>query len=92
MFVLIVLTQDDDDCASNFDYSPNFQLVHSAYATMLGHLRTNALESFKSRLEQSLNQGEGFENAVRDSRQSCLLVFDKGCKGESSYYKSRASF
>ncbi|XP_010481636.1 PREDICTED: protein ROOT HAIR DEFECTIVE 3 homolog 2-like [Camelina sativa] len=54
--------------------------VYSAYATMLGHLRSNALESFKIRLEQSLNQGEGFAKAVRDSQQSCLLVFDKGCE------------
>lgn len=27
---------------------------------MLGHLRSKALESFKSRLEQSLKKGEGF--------------------------------
>lgn len=67
--------------------SPNFQFVHSAYATMLGHLRSNALESFKVRLEQSLNQGKGFANAVRDSQQACLLVFDKGCEGEISYFR-----
>ncbi|CAA7057337.1 unnamed protein product [Microthlaspi erraticum] len=60
--------------------SKALDFVHPAYASMLGHLRSNALESFKIRLEQSLNQGEGFANAVRDSRQSCLLVFDKGCK------------
>ncbi|CAH8278258.1 unnamed protein product [Arabidopsis lyrata] len=55
-------------------------LVHTAYATMLGHLRSNALESFKIQLEQSLNQGEGFAKAVRDSQQYCLIVFDKGCE------------
>lgn len=60
--------------------SKALDLVYSAYATMLGHLRSNALESFKIRLEQSLNQGKGFANAVRDSQQSCLLVFDKGCE------------
>jgi hypothetical protein len=54
--------------------------VYPSYATMLGHLRSNALESFKIRLEQSLNQGEGFAKAVRDSQQSCLMVFDKGCE------------
>ncbi|CAN7102630.1 unnamed protein product [Brassica rapa subsp. narinosa] len=60
--------------------SKALDFVYSAYATMLGHLRSNALESFKIRLEQSLNQGKGFANAVRDSQQSCLLVFDKGCE------------
>lgn len=66
----------------NYCYFQIFQFVYSAYATMLGHLRSNALESFKVRLEQYLNQGKGFANAVRDSQQSCLLVFDKGCEGE----------
>ncbi|KAH0869124.1 hypothetical protein HID58_076146, partial [Brassica napus] len=60
--------------------SKALDFVSSAYATMLGHLRSNALESFKIRLEQSLNQGKGFANAVRDAQQSCLLVFDKGCE------------
>ncbi|CAH2046365.1 unnamed protein product [Thlaspi arvense] len=60
--------------------SKALDFVHSAYANILGHLRSNALESFKTGLEQSLNQGEGFASAVRNSKQSCLLVFDKGCK------------
>ncbi|KAF8092028.1 hypothetical protein N665_0427s0009 [Sinapis alba] len=60
--------------------SKALDFVYSAYATMLGHLRSNALEAFKIRLEQSLKQGKGFANAVRDSQQSCLLVFDKGCE------------
>ncbi|KAF3486178.1 hypothetical protein F2Q69_00055300 [Brassica cretica] len=60
--------------------SKALDFVYSAYATMLGHLRSNALESFKIRLEQSLNQGKGFANAVRDAQQSCLLVFDKACE------------
>ncbi|KAJ4901604.1 Protein ROOT HAIR DEFECTIVE 3-like protein 2 [Raphanus sativus] len=60
--------------------SKALDFVYTAYATMLGHLRSNALESFKVRLEQYLNQGKGFANAVRDSQQSCLLVFDKGCE------------
>lgn len=69
-----------------FKFSLNFQFVHTAYATMLGHLRSNALESFKIQLEQSLNQGEGFAKAVRDSQQYCLIVFDKGCEGETFYF------
>jgi len=74
-----------------FNFSLNFQFVYPSYATMLGHLRSNALESFKIRLEQSLNQGEGFAKAVRDSQQSCLMVFDKGCEGESFYFSLCAS-
>uniref|UniRef100_A0A6N2KWF3 GB1/RHD3-type G domain-containing protein n=1 Tax=Salix viminalis TaxID=40686 RepID=A0A6N2KWF3_SALVM len=54
--------------------------VHQAYVTMLGHLRSKALESFKTRLEQSMQKGEGFADSVRACAQSCLAEFDKGCE------------
>jgi hypothetical protein len=50
---------------------------------MLGHLRSKALESFKSRLEQSLNKGEGFAASVRTCTHSSLLEFDQGCSGSN---------
>lgn len=58
-------------------------LVHHAYVTMLGHLRSKALESFKTRLEQSLHKGEGFAASVRACAQSCMVEFDKGCEDAS---------
>ncbi|KDP33110.1 hypothetical protein JCGZ_13554 [Jatropha curcas] len=54
-------------------------LVHPAYITMLGHLRSRTLENFKTRLEQSLSGGEGFAAFVRNFSRSCMLEFDKGC-------------
>lgn len=58
-------------------------VVHHAYVTMLGHLRSKALESFKTRLEQSLHKGEGFAASVRACAQSCMVEFDKGCEDAS---------
>ncbi|CAI9771346.1 unnamed protein product [Fraxinus pennsylvanica] len=46
---------------------------------MLGHLCSRALESFKTRLEQSLARGEGFAASVRSCSQSSMLEFDQGC-------------
>jgi hypothetical protein len=57
--------------------------VHPAYTTMLRHLRSKALESFKSRLEQSLNKGEGFAASVRTCTQFCLLEFEQGYAGSN---------
>ncbi|KAM7257902.1 hypothetical protein ACFE04_013643 [Oxalis oulophora] len=54
-------------------------LVHPAYVTMLGHLRSIALETFKNRLEQLLNNGDGFAASVKTCTKSCLLDFDQGC-------------
>ncbi|XP_004293731.1 PREDICTED: protein ROOT HAIR DEFECTIVE 3 homolog 2 [Fragaria vesca subsp. vesca] len=53
--------------------------VFPAYNTMLGHLRSNALENFKVRLEQSLSNGEGFASSVRTCTERCVLEFDRGC-------------
>ncbi|KAL2494043.1 Protein ROOT HAIR DEFECTIVE 3-like protein 2 [Forsythia ovata] len=58
--------------------SKALQLVHPVYISMLGHLRSRALESFKTRLEQSLGGGEGFAASVRSCSQSSMLEFDQG--------------
>ncbi|CAL1402357.1 unnamed protein product [Linum trigynum] len=58
-------------------------LVHPVYVTLLGHLRSKALEDFKSRLEQSLSRGEGFAASVRACTESSLAEFDKGSKDAS---------
>ncbi|KAK4399503.1 protein ROOT HAIR defective [Sesamum angolense] len=49
------------------------------YITMLGHLRANAFESFRIRLEKCLARGEGFAASVRTCQQSAMLEFDQGC-------------
>ncbi|KAL6952441.1 hypothetical protein U1Q18_040927 [Sarracenia purpurea var. burkii] len=59
--------------------SKALKLVHPAYVTMLGHLRSKTLESFKIRLEQSLLRGEGFSSSVRNCNQACMLEFDQSC-------------
>ncbi|KAF5472111.1 hypothetical protein F2P56_008851 [Juglans regia] len=59
--------------------SKALDLVHPAYSTLLGHLRSKALESFKNKLEQSLIKGEGFAASVRTCTGSCMLEFDQGC-------------
>ena len=62
-----------------------FQFVHPAYTTMLGHLHYNALESFKTRLEQALHKGEGFAASVCTCTHSCMLEFDHECAGNSRW-------
>lgn len=56
-------------------------MVRNAYVTILEHLYSNTLESFKTSLEQSLNKGKGFAASARIFAQSCFLVFDQGCEG-----------
>ncbi|KAL1321180.1 hypothetical protein AAHE18_14G109600 [Arachis hypogaea] len=58
--------------------SKALDFVFPAYSTMLGHLRSKALDSFKIKLEQSLNSGKGFAAAVRMWTRSSMLEFDKG--------------
>ncbi|PKA59740.1 Protein root hair defective 3 like 1 [Apostasia shenzhenica] len=55
------------------------QIVHPAYLSMLGHLRSRALDKFKGDLEQLLNGGEGFAASVRDSTRRCFVEFDQEC-------------
>ncbi|KAL8107577.1 hypothetical protein AgCh_024115 [Apium graveolens] len=57
----------------------SLQLVYPAFITMVGHLRSNSLQNFKTRLEESLHKGEGFAVAVRTCKSSCMLDFDSGC-------------
>ncbi|XP_027088942.1 protein ROOT HAIR DEFECTIVE 3 homolog 2 isoform X1 [Coffea arabica] len=59
--------------------SKTLQLVHPAYITLLGHLRSSALTNFKIQLEQKLSRGEGFVASVNSCMQSSMLEFDKHC-------------
>ncbi|KAB1215776.1 hypothetical protein CJ030_MR4G007229 [Morella rubra] len=56
------------------------QFVRLAYTNMLAQLCSEALESFKTGLEQSLNGGIGFSSCARICTQSCMLEFDQGCE------------
>ncbi|KAK7331246.1 hypothetical protein VNO77_25466 [Canavalia gladiata] len=58
--------------------SKALDVVYPAYTTLLGHLRSKALDNFKTKLEQSLNNGEGFASSVRRWTQSIMLEFDQG--------------
>ncbi|XP_045804709.1 protein ROOT HAIR DEFECTIVE 3 homolog 2 isoform X2 [Trifolium pratense] len=53
-------------------------IVYPAYTTMIGHLRSKALDDFKTKLDQALNNGEGFAASVQTWTHSILLEFDKG--------------
>lgn len=55
--------------------------MHPAFKAMLGHLRSKALNKFRSDLEQSVKSGKGFAASVHDSRRSSLLEFDEGFEG-----------
>ncbi|KAE9594819.1 hypothetical protein Lal_00013300 [Lupinus albus] len=61
--------------------STALDFVYPAYTTILGHLRSKALDDFKTKLEQSLSKGEGFASAVDVWSQSIMLEFDKGSSG-----------
>ncbi|XP_034212675.1 protein ROOT HAIR DEFECTIVE 3 homolog 2-like [Prunus dulcis] len=63
--------------------SKMLDFVYRAYTTMLGHVRSKALEAFKVRLEQSLNKGRGFATYARICTHSSMLEFDKGCADAS---------
>ncbi|XLU25070.1 hypothetical protein S245_061136, partial [Arachis hypogaea] len=52
--------------------------VYPAYTTLLGHLRSKAVDDFKAKLEQSLNNGEGFASSVHMWTESIMLEFEKG--------------
>lgn len=49
---------------------------------MLAHLRTRALEKYKTELNLTLESGKGFAAAVRDTTESNLNEFDQGCAGK----------
>jgi hypothetical protein len=52
------------------------QVVRDAYDTMLMHLYSNTVKSFKTSLEQSQNVA-----AIHLCSQSCMSMFDQGCEG-----------
>ena len=52
------------------------QVVRDAYDTMLIHLYSNTVKSFKTSLEQSQNVA-----AIHLCSQSCMSMFDQGCEG-----------
>ncbi|KAI9381483.1 hypothetical protein POPTR_015G112600v4 [Populus trichocarpa] len=56
------------------------EVVRDAYVTMLEHLSSNTLETFKTKLEQLLNEGEGFVASARSCARSCLHEFDQRCE------------
>ncbi|KAJ7951632.1 Protein ROOT HAIR DEFECTIVE 3-like [Quillaja saponaria] len=55
------------------------QLVHPAFQSMLGHIRSGALEKFKEAFDKALNGGEGFSAAAYNCAESCIAQFDEGC-------------
>ncbi|GKV44270.1 hypothetical protein SLEP1_g51466 [Rubroshorea leprosula] len=69
-----------------------FDFVYPAYTKLLGHLRSKALEDFKSRLEEMLNKGEEFAASVPTCTNSCLVEFDRGCEGNSIFVSYETSF
>ncbi|KAM3272111.1 hypothetical protein ACQJBY_042352 [Aegilops geniculata] len=54
-------------------------LVQPAFQKNLSHLRTKALEKFKTGLNQSLESGKGFAASVRETTESSLSEFNQGC-------------
>ncbi|XP_058069007.1 protein ROOT HAIR DEFECTIVE 3-like isoform X2 [Magnolia sinica] len=53
-------------------------LVHPAYQSMLGHLRSRTLDNFKEAFDKALEKGERFAVAARVCIQSSMSVFDEG--------------
>nr|XP_010925000.3 LOW QUALITY PROTEIN: protein ROOT HAIR DEFECTIVE 3 [Elaeis guineensis] len=56
------------------------EMVHPAYQSMLGHLRSKTLDDFKEAFHKALERGEGFAVAARACIQSFVLKFEKGCE------------
>ncbi|KAF4362476.1 hypothetical protein CsatB_001403 [Cannabis sativa] len=59
--------------------SKALEFLYPAYATMLGNLRSKALEDFKTKLGHLLTKGEAFASSVHACAESCLIEFDQGC-------------
>jgi len=49
---------------------------------MLTHLRTKALEKFKTGLNSSLESGKGFAVSARENTECSLEDFEQGCAGK----------
>ncbi|XP_019193385.1 PREDICTED: protein ROOT HAIR DEFECTIVE 3 homolog 1-like [Ipomoea nil] len=56
------------------------QLVQPAYQSMLGHVRSEAMERFKEVFNNALNGGKGFAVAASECSESCLVQFNERCK------------
>ncbi|KAL1551659.1 protein ROOT HAIR DEFECTIVE 3 1-like [Salvia divinorum] len=57
------------------------QLVQPAYQSMLGHIRSGALDKFKEAFNNALNEGKGFSAAARDCARHCISQFDEEVEG-----------
>ncbi|CAL5362754.1 unnamed protein product [Camellia sinensis] len=55
------------------------QLVHPAYQSMLGHIRSGTLDRFKDAFHKALNRGDEFSVAACDCTESFTSLFDEGC-------------
>nr|GLL23428.1 protein ROOT HAIR DEFECTIVE 3 homolog 1-like [Ipomoea trifida] len=56
------------------------QLVQPTYQSMLGHVRSEAMEKFKEMFDNALNGGKGFAVAASECSESCLVQFNERCK------------
>ncbi|GMQ07363.1 hypothetical protein CsSME_00051581 [Camellia sinensis var. sinensis] len=54
-------------------------LVHPAYQSMLGHIRSGTLDRFKDAFHKALNRGDEFSVAACDCTESFTSLFDEGC-------------
>ncbi|KAL9372992.1 hypothetical protein Peur_035236 [Populus x canadensis] len=60
-------------------------VVRDAYDAMLMHLYSNTVKIFKTRLEQSQDEGQEYVGDVHLYFQSCMVEFDQGCEDLASY-------
>ncbi|CAL5443468.1 unnamed protein product [Camellia sinensis] len=58
---------------------PGHKLVHPAYQSMLGHIRSGTLDRFKDAFHKALNRGDEFSVAAYDCTESFTSLFDEGC-------------
>ncbi|CAL5321177.1 unnamed protein product [Camellia sinensis] len=61
---------------------PGHKLVHPAYQSMLGHIRSGTLDRFKDAFHKALNRGDEFSVAACDCTVSFMSLFDEGCAGK----------
>jgi hypothetical protein len=61
------------------------QVLYPSYVDMLRHLRSTALNSFKTRLENGVKEAskQGFEASIDLSVKHVMRKFEKGCKGNA---------
>nr|GMD30502.1 protein ROOT HAIR DEFECTIVE 3-like isoform X2 [Ipomoea batatas] len=55
------------------------QLTLPAYQSMLGHIRSETLETFKKEFDIALNEGKGFAMAACGCTKSSMAQFDERC-------------